>query len=354
MGGSTRLPLVRKLLEEHFPQCAVDARLQPDLAVSWGATLQAAIIQGTAPEVILVDVCSHSLGIGVAENPDMVAENFKKVAKKYGIMQPFHDDYLKMFLGSSFEDFQRDLHGILKVAPIINRNSQLPACKSEFFHTIYANQPAVHVIIVQGEGATVAENRLIGSFLFELQQPVEEGARCEIQLTYDVNGMVQVMARQLGTPNAARAQFDSRSGTVKGWFPLGASAQSAQEMQQTYGHESGSSPLGLGTLVAEGIAPVLERGLGGLHGVKGDSSRDAPISPASPNVEGGAPVSNALLVRGKRALMTLLPSDQRRNALEDLLGAYAQQLADAMDLDNEDVLVISEQKIQNILHELGR
>ena len=59
VGGSTRLSLVRKMLSDYFP-CMVDARLEPDLAVSWGASLQAAIILGIQPDTILVDVCSHT------------------------------------------------------------------------------------------------------------------------------------------------------------------------------------------------------------------------------------------------------------------------------------------------------
>jgi molecular chaperone DnaK len=79
----------------------------------------------------------------------------------------------------------------------------------------------VHVVVVQGEHDTVGENRLIGSFMFDLEQPCPKGTRCEIQLTYDVNGMVHVFARQLGTHNEARAHFDSRTGEVKGWTPVG-------------------------------------------------------------------------------------------------------------------------------------
>ena len=72
---------------------------------------------------------------------------------------------------------------MLFVAPILHRNSALPARRSEFFNTIYNNQHAVHVVVVQGDGDTVGENRLIGSFLFELEQPCPKGTRCEIQLT---------------------------------------------------------------------------------------------------------------------------------------------------------------------------
>ncbi|MBX9836874.1 MAG: Hsp70 family protein [Silvanigrellaceae bacterium] len=220
VGGSTRLSLVRKMLSDYFP-CMVDARLEPDLAVSWGASLQAAIILGIQPDTILVDVCSHTLGIGVVENTESINENFKIVAKKFGIPYPISEQELHRKLGSRIEEFNKELQKMLFVAPILHRNSALPARRSEFFNTIYNNQHAVHVVVVQGDGDTVGENRLIGSFLFELEQPCPKGTRCEIQLTYDVNGMVQVFARQLGTKNEAKAQFDSRTGEVTGWTSLG-------------------------------------------------------------------------------------------------------------------------------------
>lgn len=219
VGGSTRLGLVRKLLSDYFP-CMVDARLEPDLAVSWGASLQAAIILGIQPDTILVDVCSHTLGIGVVENTESINENFKVVAKKFGIPFPISEQELHRKLGARIEEFNKELQKMLFVAPILHRNSALPARRSEFFNTIYNNQHAVHVVVVQGDGDTVGENRLIGSFLFELEQPCPKGTRCEIQLTYDVNGMVQVFARQLGTKNEAKAQFDSRTGEVTGWTSI--------------------------------------------------------------------------------------------------------------------------------------
>jgi molecular chaperone DnaK len=221
VGGSTRLSLVRKMLEDYFPHSNVDARLEPDLAVSWGAAVQAAIILGIEPDTILVDVCSHSLGIGVADDTATINNNFKRIARKFGVLHPTSEEAIQQVLGERIHDFNRELQETLRVAHIIHRNSPLPARRSEFFSTLYSNQMAVHVVVVQGEGETVGENRLIGSFLFDLQQPCPKGTRCEIQLTYDVNGMVHVWAKQLETTNEAEAKFDSRTGEVIGWRKLG-------------------------------------------------------------------------------------------------------------------------------------
>ena len=216
VGGSTRLNLIRKMLTDYFP-CVVDARLEPDIAVSWGACIQAAIILGIEIETILVDVCTHTLGVGVVESSDAAQDNVKQIAKKYGLSYPLSESELKSKFGDKIDDFNLEVQGLLRVAPILYRNSPLPARKSEFFNTVYHNQGAVHVVVVQGEGDIVNENRLIGSFMFQLVQPTPKGTRCEIQLTYDVNGMVQVFAKQLGTDNEYRAHFDSRTGQVQGW-----------------------------------------------------------------------------------------------------------------------------------------
>jgi molecular chaperone DnaK len=281
VGGSTRLALVRRMLTDYFPACQVDGRLEPDLAVSWGAAVQAAIILGIEPDTILVDVCSHSLGIGVAEDSAAVNENFKRVARKFGILPSVTEAQLEQILGDRLSEFNHELQSLLHVAPIIHRNSPLPARRSEFFSTLYANQLGVHVVVVQGEGDTVGENRLIGSFLFELTQPCAKGARCEIQLTYDVNGMVHVLAKQLDTDNEAEAQFDSRTGEVIGWRHI-------SHLDQT----------GIGT---------------------------------APESEIPMPVLNGLIARTRRLLEqenTGGDASTRAQA-EELLGAYEKLLADA-------------------------
>lgn len=256
VGGSTRLNLIRKMLSDYF-HCMVDARLEPDLAVSWGACLQSAIILGIQVDTILVDVCSHSLGIGVVEDGYNMSENFK------------------------ISD--------LKVAPILHRNSSLPAKKSEFFTTVAHNQNAVHVIVVQGENDTVGENRLIGSFLFPLEQPCSKGTKCEIQLTYDTSGMVSVFVKQLGTKNEAKAHFDSRTGEVLGWAQLHSTTPEPAEKEMT---------------------PIAE-----------DQNTEVKGSVVS--------VINAILVRAKRHLAQLETSSEEYERISRLSKTYSALLMQA-------------------------
>jgi molecular chaperone DnaK len=293
VGGSTRLSLVRKMLEDYFPHSNVDARLEPDLAVSWGAAVQAAIILGIEPDTILVDVCSHSLGIGVADDTTTINNNFKKIARKFGVLHPTSEEAIQQVLGDRIHDFNRELQNTLHVAPIIHRNSPLPARRSEFFSTLYSNQMAVHLVVVQGEGQTVGENRLIGSFLFELQQPCPKGSRCEVQLTYDVNGMVHVWAKQLETTNEAEAKFDSRTGEVIGWRKLGEnSLQDELEGVINPAHFSGVD----------------------------DTENGVPVEPA---------VLNTIIARARRFLAQSLADAPHRDVVASLLESYEKLLAEA-------------------------
>lgn len=310
VGGSSRLSLVHAMLEEHFDGCFIDGRLEPDLAVSWGAAAQSAIILGLEPETILVDVCSHSLGIGVAEDSRSVQQNFKKIAVKFGLSEFLSDQKIAEVLGDRIHDFNRELLGSLRVAHIVQRNSPLPARRSEFFSTLYKDQFAVQVVVVQGEELTVSKNRLLGSFLFKLQQPCPVGTRCEIQLTYDVNGMVQVFAKQIGTDNISRAEFDSRTGEVKGWSLL---ESEVLPLLDELSFESAN----------EGVEP----------------EQDQPVS-----------VNNAILVRARRGLMRIRDNNELTRNLSNLIANYERELhAAAKGQNNDNVLDDLEDKIEAVL-----
>jgi molecular chaperone DnaK len=332
VGGSTRVTLVRRMLEQYFPHCQVDARLEPDLAVSWGAAIQAAMILGLEPNTILVDVCSHSLGVGVAEDSRSIDENFKKVAKKYGLLGPLSDEQLHTVLGDRVADFQNELRGLLRVAPIIHRNSALPSKRSEFFTTLYENQMAVQVIVVQGEGERVAENRLIGTFLFPLRQPCPAGTQCEIQLTYDQNGMVHVLAKQLPTNNQAEAVFDSRTGEVTGWV----SVTESEKGQKT----GGGQGFELARELESGINEENQEAAESSHPEKAKGSVSQLTLPQNQNQHQTVSPSaqNAILVRAKRHLMRLGTQPQRKQKLLELISQYESLLERSFngeDCDNE-------------------
>lgn len=356
VGGSTRLPLVRKLLESYFEDCTVDCRLEPDLAVSWGAALQAAIIMGIAPETVLVDVCNHSLGIGVVEDPEAIGRHYREVQKKFGLSGDLDDEELKSKLGKRLSQFNTELQKLLRVAPVIRRNSALPARKSEFFSTLYEDQPAVHVIVAQGEGQTVGENRFIGSFMFELKQPCRKGTKCEIQLTYDVNGMVNIFARQLGTDNRAQARFDSRTGTVSGWDILDGEDDEADESLLDSevlekGREPERSVESTGSDLEEN--PARMGNVRSLKFGKGSETLDG-ASQTITHIGAGSPVLNAVLARGRR-LMKQMPAEERASELEALLKDYQQLLAEAQcGHDNDEQVEAVEERLLELMETLER
>src|SRR6185312_7553877 len=113
VGGSTRTPLVSQLLEERLAQ-PPHQEVNPDLCVAMGAAIQAALIAGEDVGAVLVDITPHSLGIRCL---DTVA----------GMDFPF------------------------RFAPILHRNTPLPASRSEVFHTVYDGQESVEIDVYQGE-----------------------------------------------------------------------------------------------------------------------------------------------------------------------------------------------------------
>ena len=129
VGGSTRIPLVQRMVEEHLGQAPVDG-IQPDLCVAMGAALQAGVLVGEAVDAILVDVIPHSLGIAVAVNTMM------------GIMPGFF-------------------------SVIIPRNSVVPVSRSEVYSTMVDNQEAVEIEIFQGENDVAEENVPLGDLRIE-------------------------------------------------------------------------------------------------------------------------------------------------------------------------------------------
>jgi molecular chaperone DnaK len=341
VGGSTRLLLVEKMLIAHFPNAKIDGRLEPDLAVSWGASLQASLLLGIRMDTILVDVCSHSLGIGVAEDGRTLQENFRRACKHFGVLPNVPEHAIGKALGEKTKDFHVYLQGLLRVASIIHRNSPLPARRSEFFSTLYDDQEAVQVLVTQGEGETVGQNRVIGSFLFHLKPPAPAGTKCEIQLTYDVNGMIQVMAKQHGANHSALARFNSTTGEVLDWVQVDDSLGDPQssdpensepETSEDENSESKTSEL------------KISRG--------GNSATQSPAPKSILAAIANTPVDNLLLRRMKKKIGMVVDLEARAAGIK-LAEEYALALQNSLaDIDVEEHLEELEIQIQNWLAEV--
>jgi molecular chaperone DnaK len=161
VGGSTRIPLVQQMIQEHLGQTPTDG-IQPDLCVALGAALQAGVLTGESVDAILVDVIPHSLGIAAAVTTPM------------GI-----------------------LPGYFSV--IIPRNSVVPVSRSHVYSTVFDEQEAVEIEVFQGENTIAEENVPLGSFKVENLPLQPAGSiQIEVHFDFDLNGILTVTTTEKG------------------------------------------------------------------------------------------------------------------------------------------------------------
>jgi Fe-S protein assembly chaperone HscA len=154
VGGSTRVPLVRRLVGELFGKTP-HSELNPDEVVALGAAVQADILVTGNREMLLLDVTPLGLGI-------------------------------------------ETMGGVM--SKIIVRNSTIPATGSEMFTTAVDNQTAVDIHVLQGERELVEHNRSLARFKLRGIPPMPAGlARVQVQFQIDANGILSVTARELRT-----------------------------------------------------------------------------------------------------------------------------------------------------------
>jgi molecular chaperone DnaK len=164
VGGSTRSPIISKLLEEKLGQPA-HREVHPDLCVALGAGVQAALIAGQNVGSVLVDITPHSLGIKSLEYPEDNGYKFN------------HN----------------------KFTPIIKRNTPLPASRSELFGTVHDNQQSVAIEVYQGENPDVRKNHRVGKFTIEGLAKVPTGNQINVQMDLTLDGLLKVSARERAT-----------------------------------------------------------------------------------------------------------------------------------------------------------
>jgi molecular chaperone DnaK len=153
VGGSTRIPLVRRIVGEYFgrePHC----ELNPDEVVALGAAVQAEILDSGVTTMLLLDVTPLSLGI-------------------------------------------ETMGGV--VAKIIPRNSTIPASAQELFTTGVENQTAIDLHVLQGERELAKDCRSLARFQLKVPPGPAGLARIEVKFMIDANGILQVAARDLRT-----------------------------------------------------------------------------------------------------------------------------------------------------------
>lgn len=154
VGGMTRMPYVRRRVEEFFER-PPNATINPDEVVAVGAAIQGAVIEGRVEEVLLLDVIPLSLGVETG--------------------------------GGVF-------------TRLIPRNTTIPARRKEVFTTSLDNQSFVPVHVVQGEREMAADNKSLARFELVGIPPAPRGVpQIEIVFDVDANGILAVAAKDLGT-----------------------------------------------------------------------------------------------------------------------------------------------------------
>lgn len=170
VGGSTRMPAVQEMVAKVTGK-TLNLSINPDEAVSLGAAIQGAVIAGDVKDVVLLDVTPLTLGI-------------------------------------------ETLGGVL--TPLIPRNTTIPTTKSQIFSTAEDNQPAVDIMVYQGERPMAHDNKLLGHFTLSGIKPARRGQpRIEVTFNIDVNGIVKVSAKDLDTQLAADITISGSNGLSK-------------------------------------------------------------------------------------------------------------------------------------------
>lgn len=167
VGGMTRMPAVQKKVESIFGK-APNKGVNPDEVVSAGAAIQGAVLGGDVKDVLLLDVTPLSLGIET--------------------------------LGGVF-------------TRLIEKNTTIPTRKSQVFSTADDNQPSVSIHVLQGERDMATHNKTLGRFELTGIPPAPRGVpQIEVAFDIDVNGIVHVSAKDLGTGKEQSIKIVASSG----------------------------------------------------------------------------------------------------------------------------------------------
>lgn len=155
VGGATRIPAVQDLVRNFTGGRNPNMSVNPDEVVAMGAAIQAGILKGEMKDVLLLDIIPLSLGV-------------------------------------------ETMGGVM--TKLIEKNTTIPYKKTEIFTTAEDNQPAVDIVVLQGEREMAADNRILGNFKLEGIRKAPRGIP-QIEVTFDVdaNGILKVSARDKDT-----------------------------------------------------------------------------------------------------------------------------------------------------------
>ena len=170
VGGMTRMPLVLKTVEDFFGK-KPNITVNPDEVVALGAAVQAGVLQGEVKDVLLLDVTPLSFGI-------------------------------------------ETLGGVM--TKLIERNTTIPAGKSQIFSTAADNQTTVEIHVLQGEREVASGNKTLGRFILSGIPMAQRGVpQVEVKFDIDANGILNVSATDKGTGVSQKITIQGSTGLSK-------------------------------------------------------------------------------------------------------------------------------------------
>lgn len=170
VGGMTRMPVIQKTVEEFFGK-KPNMTVNPDEVVAMGAAIQGGVFQGDVKDVLLLDVTPLTLGI-------------------------------------------ETMGGVR--TPLIEKNTTIPASKSQIFSTAADNQPSVEIHVLQGEREMAADNKTLGRFILDGIPPAPRGIpQVEVTFDIDANGILNVKAVDKASGKEQSIRIEGSSGLTQ-------------------------------------------------------------------------------------------------------------------------------------------
>ena len=170
VGGMTRMPAVQEAVKKFFGK-EPHKGINPDEVVATGAAIQGGVLGGDVKDILLLDVTPLSLGI----------ETMGGISTK-----------------------------------LIEKNTTIPAAKTQIFSTAADNQPSVEISVLQGEREMAADNKSLGRFMLDGIPPSPRGVpQVEVVFDIDANGILNVKAKDKATNKEQSIRIEASSGLSK-------------------------------------------------------------------------------------------------------------------------------------------